>query len=66
MSAAEKRGKLVLKPGILDHFHGENPSIQAMGHKEWAHPQQQPQELIRDAQGKFAADLNILVLKVIY
>lgn len=66
LSAAKKRGKLVLKTGILDHFHGDNPSIQARGHKEWAHPQQQPQEMITDAHSKCAADLSILGLKVTY
>lgn len=62
----KKRGKLVRKTGILTHFHGENPSIQSRENKEWAHPRQQPQELITDAQSKFAADWSILILKVTY
>lgn len=64
--SSQEEGQADLKTGILDNFHGENPSIQARGHKEWAHPRQQLQELLTDAQGNFAVDLNILLLKVSY
>ncbi|KAK4811469.1 hypothetical protein QYF61_010348 [Mycteria americana] len=52
VTRTEQRGNLIFKTEILDHFHEVNTSIQARVHKEWAHPPQQPQELIKHAEGK--------------